>query len=102
MTLQIDRESEIEGKFVRACARYGGIAKKQTAGGGDLDRRVIWQKGITTYAELKKRKGGVRSKAQQDEVGLLLSMGHLAMFIDSEMDIALFIKLSLERVMAQP
>jgi hypothetical protein len=102
MTLQIDRESEIESKFVKACARYGGIARKQTAGGGDLDRRVMWPNGVTTYAEIKKRKGGVRSKAQQDEVGMLLKMGHLAMFVENEMDIAMFIKLSMERVMAQP
>lgn len=101
--MQIDRkESSIEKAFVVACRRYGGIAKKQTAGGGDLDRRVIWPKGVTTYAELKRGKNSVRSKAQQDEVGLLLSMGHLAMFIDNEMDIAMFIKLSMERVMAQP
>ena len=63
---------------------------------------MIWPKGVTTYAELKRGKNSVRSKAQQDEVGLLLSMGHLAMFIDNEMDIAVFIKLSMERVMAQP
>lgn len=100
--MQIERkETEIETKFVAACRRYGGIAKKQTAGGGDLDRRVIWPNGVTTYAELKRPKKGVRSEAQQDEVGLLLSMGHLAMFVENEMDIARFIKLSLERVMAQ-
>ena len=102
MALQIDRkESSIEDKFVAACRRYGGIAKKQTGGGGDLDRRVIWPNGVTTYAELKRPKGGVRSKAQQDEVGLLLKMGHLAMFVQNEMDIALFIKLSMERVMQE-
>lgn len=100
MTFQIDRkENDIEAKFVSACRRYGGIARKQTGGGGDLDRRVIWPGGVTTYAELKRPKKGVRSKAQQDEVGLLLKMGHLAMFVESEMDIALFIQLSLERVM---
>lgn len=98
--MQIERkESDIEAKFVAACRRYGGIARKQTAGGGDLDRRVIWPNGVTTYAELKRPSRGVRSKAQQDEVGLLLSMGHLAMFVQNEMDIAMFIKLSLERVM---
>lgn len=102
MTFKIDLESEIEKKFVKECQRYGGVVRKQMAGGGDLDRRVIWPKGVTTYAEVKKRKGGKRSQAQQDEVGLLLSMGHLAMFVENELDIARFIRASLERVMNQP
>ncbi len=93
------RESEIEKKFRIACRRYGGIAKKQTAGGGDLDRRVIWNSGVTTYAELKRPTRGVTSQAQLDEIKLLQSMGHVAMVVANEMDIARFIKLSLERVL---
>lgn len=92
-------ERDIEKKFVAACRRYGGIAKKQTAGGGDLDRRVVWANGVTTYAELKKPRGGVASEAQEAEVKLLLSLGHVAMFVRTELDIARFVQLSMERVM---
>lgn len=97
--LQIERkESALEKAFNVACRRYGGIPKKQTAGGGDLDRRVIWDNGVTTYAEIKRGNKGVVSPEQERELGLLLGKGHLAMVIRNEMDIAMFIKLSMERV----
>lgn len=101
MTLRT--ESKIEAAFVRSCARYGGIARKLTSPGaaGVPDRFVIWDKGVTTYAELKREKGGVASPLQSEELEMLLSKGHLAMVVSCEMDIAMFIKLSLERVRQQ-
>lgn len=100
VSFQIDRkEADIEAAFNAACRRYGGVPKKQTAGGGDLDRRVVWDNGVTTYAELKRPKKGVTSEMQDAELKLLLSKGHLAMVIRTEMDIALFVKLSMERVL---
>ena len=96
------KEVDLEGAFVTACRRHGGTARKLVSPGhaGVLDRFVIWDNGVTTYAELKRPKGGRRSPLQIDEVEMLTRRGHLAMFIASEADIALFIKRSLERVRA--
>lgn len=100
MSFSIERkEADLEAIFNAACRRYGGVPRKQTGGGGDLDRRVIWDRGVTTYAEIKRSKGGVVSALQEKELGLLLSMGHLAMVIRNEKDIALFVQESLKRVL---
>lgn len=101
MSLKIDRkEADIESVFTKACRRYGGVARKYTSPGqrGVPDRLVYWGNGVTTYAELK-RPGEELRPDQQEEIGLLLKMGHLAMVIRNEADTALFIKLSMERVM---
>jgi hypothetical protein len=95
------KESEIEKKFRIACRRYGGLARKLTSPGsaGVLDRFVVWNNGVTTYAELKRPTGGVVSELQSDEIRMLSGMGHLAQVVTNEMDIARFVKASLERVL---
>lgn len=95
------KEVDIEKAFRIACRRYGGIARKLTSPGsaGVLDRFVVWPGGVTTYAELKRPSGGVVSALQLGELKMLSDMGHLAMLVNNEADIALFIKRSLERVL---
>ena len=96
-------EADLETTFRKACAKYGGVARKLVSPGnsGVFDRFVIWDRGVTTYAELKHPDGtGRRSTLQLDEQRLLEEKGHLAMFIESEAQIALFIKRSLDRVRA--
>lgn len=96
-------EADLESAFRKACAKYGGVARKLASPGnsGVFDRFVVWDNGVTTYAELKRPDGtGKRSQLQLDEQVLLESKGHLAMFIESEAQIALFIKRSLDRVKA--
>ncbi len=101
MSFKIERkESDLEKSFRIACRRYGGVAKKQKGFAGDLDRRVVWPNGVTTYAELKRPDGtGEVSELQEKEIKELNDMGHLAMVVASEVDIAVFIQRSLERVL---
>lgn len=101
LSLPDDRkESAVETKFNAAVKKAGGVSRKQAGGGGDLDRRVVWPNGVTTYAEIKRVKDGVVSKTQAEEVALLTNLGHLAVVIRNELDIARFIKQSLDRVKA--
>lgn len=98
--MRIERkESTIEKAFVAACRRYGGDAVKLTSPGrnGMPDRLIFWPGGLTTYAELK-RPGEQLRDDQETEIDKLLKAGHLAMVVRTELDMALFIKLSLERM----
>lgn len=94
------KEATIETTFNKACRRAGGDPVKFVSPGraGMPDRLVKWPHGVTTYAELKRPTGGERSALQEHEVGDFLAKGHLAMFINDEAGIAVFVRLSLERV----
>ena len=103
MTLQIkDKESKLEERFRREVLKHGGVPRKYVSPGqaGVPDRLVYWPRGVTTYAEVKRDEDEKPSKLQEEEIALLQGMGHLAMVVRSELDIALFIKRSLDRVRA--
>lgn len=100
MTLQVKRkESTLEAKFVASCRRYGGDAIKLTSPGraGMPDRLVVWNNGLTTFAELKRDGDAPVSKGQLDEIKKLQDKGHVAMLVCSELDIAVFIAESMKR-----
>lgn len=91
------RERDIEAVFNKACQKHGGVPRKFTSPGhaGVLDRIVLWPKGKTSFAEIKKP-GGRLSPGQRRELELLTSLGHLARVIYDEADIARFIADSLK------
>lgn len=92
------RERTIEQKFTASCRRYGGDAHK-LGHSGLPDRIVVWDKGVTTYAELK-REGEDPEPHQEKEIKKLRDKGHLVQVVRNEMDIAVFIAASLKRVVA--
>lgn len=101
MTLQIrDKENKLEERFRKEVLKHGGVPRKYTSPGqaGVPDRLVYWPAGVTTYAEVKRDEDEDASKLQAQEIELLRTMGHIAMLIRSELDIAVFIKRSLDRV----
>lgn len=93
------RESSIEDTFRRACRRYGGEAVK-LGHSGKPDQLVLWDKGVTTYAELK-RPGEEPEPHQQVEIDKMKGKGHLVMVVRCERDMAVFIAESLKRVMQE-
>lgn len=103
MTLRIrDKESKLEERFRKEVLKHGGVPRKYTSPGqaGVPDRLVYWPKGVTTYAEVKRDEDEKPSKLQEDELTLLQGLGHVAMLVRTELDIAVFIKRSLDRVRA--
>ena len=98
MTLQHKRrESSLEAKFIASCRRYGGRAHK-LGHSGLPDRIVVWDKGVTTYAELK-REGEEPEPHQWVEIKALRDRGHLVAVVRNAGDIASFISESLLRVL---
>ena len=99
----IDRkkESTIETKFVATCRRYGGEALKFTSPGrrGVPDRLVQWPGGVTTYAELK-RPGEDLSPAQVLEVKRMRDLGMVVFVVHNDVEMAMFISASLQKVVA--
>ncbi len=97
------KESPLEAKFVASCRRYGGDAIKLTSPGraGMPDRLVAWEKGVTTYAEVKRDEHEEPTPLQQDELRKLREKGHHAAVIRCEADIALFISASLKLTLAR-
>lgn len=91
------RESDIESKFVRVCRRYGGTAIKVGYGGWP-DQAVVWEGGVTTWAELK-RPGEDPEEHQAERIRSLEEKGHVVRVVRCEADIALFVSDSLQRAL---
>lgn len=98
MTLRTRRrESAIESKFIRACRRYGGDAVK-VGHSGKPDQAVLWDNGVTTWAELK-AKGEEPEPHQEEAIQKMREKGHLVHVVHNEQEMAVFIAESLKRVM---
>lgn len=90
------RESAIEAKFSKSCRRYGGTPVK-LGHSGYPDQLVLWDKGVTTYAEIK-RPGEEPEPHQEEKIKELRDKGHLVWVIHNEAEMAQFISESLQRV----
>ena len=100
MSLQTRRrESDLEKKFNAVCRRYGGRSLK-LGHSGLPDRLVLWEKGVTTYAELK-APGEAPEPHQENEIQKMRAMGHLVHVVHDEAEMARFISASLERVLQE-
>lgn len=90
------RESSIEAKFIKACRRYGGMAVK-VGHSGKPDQAVLWDNGVTTWAELKAA-GESPEPHQEVEIQRMRDKGHLVHVVHDEREMAVFIAESLKRV----
>lgn len=98
MTLETKRrESSLEDKFRKSCRRYGGKTVK-LGHSGYPDQLVLWDKGVTTYAELK-RVGEDPEPHQEVMIQDMRDRGHLVHVVHNEAEMARFISESLQRVL---
>lgn len=91
------RESAIEQKFVRSCRRYGGEAVK-VGHSGWPDQAVVWDGGVTTWAELK-APGEEPEPHQEERIQKLRERGHIVHVIHNEAEMTRFISASLQKAM---